>query len=121
MAFWKDKAGKPVTRKEFMERWKEGMSRVTPLQQIKAQILFQWITIIGLICGIGVSIWMFDKLWWVLIILVAAIGNTLFGLIGMYQRKNILFYHDNLMKQAIDISPIVNGGDNRGKPNPYAS
>jgi uncharacterized membrane protein YdbT with pleckstrin-like domain len=121
MAFWKDKAGKPVTRKEFMERWKEGMSRVTPLQQIKAQILFQWITIIGLICGIGVSIWMFDKLWWVLIILVAAIGNTLFGLIGMYQRKNILFYHDNLMKQATNVVSTSNENSNGGKFNPYAN
>ena len=96
---WKDKEGKEVSRKEFMERWKKGIASVTPLQQVKSQILFTYITIIGLLCGIVVSIWKFSTLWWLGIILLAGLGNTIVGLVGMYQKKFQLQNIEEILKQ----------------------
>jgi hypothetical protein len=96
---WKDREGKEVSRKEFIERWKKGIAMVTPLQQTKSQIFFTYITIIGLLCGIVVSIWQFKTLWWLAIILLAGLGNTIIGLIGIIQKRNQLERVEKMIKE----------------------
>lgn len=101
MKVWTDREGKKVTGKEFMQRWAEGVKSVTPIQQVRSQILFSYITIIGLLCGIVVSIMFWSKMWWVFIILLAAIGNTVVGLIGIYQRYTALKNIEEIMKGGL--------------------
>lgn len=83
---WYDKEGKEVGWNEFKTRWKRGIAQVTPLQQTKSQLLFSWITVIGISCGIIVSIWKLSTLWWLGIILLAGLGNTIVGIVGIYQK-----------------------------------
>jgi hypothetical protein len=98
---WKDREGKEVTWSEFKTRWKSGIQKVTPSQQVKSQILFTYITIIGLLCGIVVSIWKFSTLWWLGIILLAGLGNTIVGLVGIYQKKFQLQKYEDIIKEQI--------------------
>ena len=88
--FWKDKQGNKLTRKEFMSRWKVGIQMVTPLQQVRIQVRSTKISLIGIIAGIGVSIYKFENLWWVLLILLGVLGVTSMQLVGMIQKRNIL-------------------------------
>ncbi len=88
--FWKDKQGNKLTYKQFMERWKQGIQKVTPLQQIKIQVRSTKLSLIGIVAGIGVSIWKIENLWWVLLILLGVLGVTSMQLVGMIQKRNIL-------------------------------
>ncbi len=90
MKFWKDKEGNKLTRKEFFDKWKQGIQKVTPLQQARIQIRSTKISLIGIVAGIGVSIYKFENLWWVLLILLGVLGVTSMQLVGMIQKRNIL-------------------------------
>lgn len=90
-----------IDGKEFFSRWKAGINAVTPLEQTRSQLVFSWITIIGILCGIIVSIISVKNLWWLLIILIAALGNSIVGTIGIYQKYNILLQHKKLMDVAL--------------------
>ena len=83
----KDKQGNEITRKEFMQRWKQGIEGITPLQQTTTQIKSTWIIIFGLLAGIIISIMNLKTLWWLLIILTGGLGNTAMQIIGLYQKK----------------------------------
>lgn len=96
MKILKDKQGNKLTRKEFMERWKKGIEMITPLQQVTFQIRSTWIMLVGVVCGIGISLYAIDTLWWLLFILVGALGNTGVQQIGLYQ-KRIVFEKQNEM------------------------
>ncbi len=108
MKLWKDQSGKWITGTEFIQRYKQGISKVTPLQQSEGQLFFTYITLIGMLCGIVMSIFAWSKLWWVVIILVAGLGNTIIGGIGIYQKVKILRQHDAMFKQAIAKSQQAN-------------
>ena len=87
--------------KGFMERWKDGIQKVTPLQQTNSQILFTYIIIVGLICGIGASLIAWKKLWWVIIILLGALLNTYISLISLKQKRQVLVKVEEVMKGGI--------------------
>lgn len=89
MAFWIDKQGNKLTFSEFRTRWKEGINRVTPQQQLDAQIRFTWLTLIGIMAGIIVTSYNFKTMWWLTIILVAAFANTGVGMVGLWQKRNM--------------------------------
>jgi len=88
--FWKDKEGKKLTFKEFMQRWKEGIESVDALAQTKMQIWSSIIMVTGIVCGIVVSLFAFKVMWWVFIILVAALGNVAVQLLSLWQKKKLL-------------------------------
>ena len=54
------------------------------------QIKSMYITIIGLLCGIVITLIAFKTLWWLFIILVGGLFNTSIQLIGIWQKKRIL-------------------------------
>lgn len=87
MKILKDKQGNKLSRKEFMERWKQGIEKITPLQQVGFQIRSTWIMLVGVVCGIGISLYAIDTLWWLLFILIGALGNTTVQQIGLYQKR----------------------------------
>ncbi len=98
--FWKDKEGNKLTRKQFFDKWKEGIQKVTPLQQTRIQVRSTKISLIGIFGGIGVSIWKFENLWWVLLILIGVLGVTSIQLLGMVQKRNILENIEKLKEEA---------------------
>lgn len=106
MKFWKLPNGEWISFSEFMKRWKKGMKEVVtkmPLaSQVKQQMRFTKIMIFGMCCGIIVSLFDIKTLWWLTIILVGAVGNSLVQLIALTQQKINLedaIEIENLMKR----------------------
>jgi len=96
MTFWKDKQGNELTFKEFMSRWKKGIEGVTALQQLKMQINSMYIMIIGLICGIVITLIAPGRLWWLTIILFGGLFNIVIQYLGVWQKKKML---ENIEKE----------------------
>lgn len=96
------KAGEQISWREFMKRWKDGINKVTPMQQIEIQVKFTWLTVIGLILGLAVTIWKWQTFWWVAIILLAGLGNTAVTMIGMYQKLWAFRMIEEQMKGGIE-------------------
>ena len=106
MKIWTDKAGKRIDAKEFLERWKEGMKGITPLQQMKSMQTGYFIMIAGTIFGIVVSI--ITKIWWLLIILL---GNLLINgtsALGNWQKIKQLTMLEKQMK-SFELKPEEQG------------
>ena len=103
MTFWTDKQGNKLTFKQFMSRWKEGINKVSPLEQTRAQLVFSYITLVGIVCGIIATLFAYKTLWWLLIILIAALGNTWVSTIGIYQKYSHLKKIDLLIKQQQEV------------------
>lgn len=98
MKFWTDKQGNELTFKQFMKRWKSGLEGITQLQQAKGQISGTYITVLGIIFGIIVSFFNWQSFWWLIIILIGALINTLVGLLGLYQKYWQLKKIDQMFK-----------------------
>lgn len=81
---WKDRDGKEVTGKEFIERWKGGIEKVTAMQKTKMSILFNIIILIGVLIGIITAI--LTKVWWLLIVLIGAFGINIISFISILQQ-----------------------------------
>jgi len=90
MKIWTDKQGIKLTPTEFLKRWKKGLQGVTPLQQTQVQVKSTWIMIFGIMAGIVICIIGMDNLWWLLIILIGALGNTFVQQLGLWQKKTLL-------------------------------
>ena len=86
----RDKAGNYLTFKEYMARWRKGIEGITPLQQTNTQLYSTIIILIGLICGIVITIIAIKSYWWLLLVLVGAFGNTIVSYLGLWQKKQIL-------------------------------
>ena len=98
MTFWRDRDGKELTFQEFMSRWKEGIEGITPLQQTNTQLWGSTIMIIGILAGIIVSIVAFNNLWWVMIILIGALINSLIQFLGVLQKRIALKRIETIME-----------------------
>jgi hypothetical protein len=88
MKVWTDKAGKKITGKEFMERWKDGMTRVSPLQQIKITLISYTPVFLGILWGIIVTA--MSHTWWMFSILIGSLGISAVGAFGTLQRYLLL-------------------------------
>ena len=96
MKVFKDKKGKKLTASEFFSRWGEGIKQITPHQKIKFQLRGTFLILVGLVCGLVISIMAYDKLWWVAIILLGALMVNGVSYLSMWQQKKML---DNIQKQ----------------------
>lgn len=76
--------------KEFGRRFKEGVEAASPLSQTSAQMTFTKITMFGIALGFGVAIFYAKNLWWLAIILGAALGNTYVSYIALKQKYKLL-------------------------------
>lgn len=86
----RDKQGNQLTFKEFISKWKEGIEGITPIQQTKGQINSTWIMILGMVCGVVVMVFNLKTFWWVELILVAGMFNTIISLLGLKQKLKLL-------------------------------
>lgn len=82
------KTGEWVTWREFFKQWKEGMERITPLQQTITTQFGQVISLIGVFWGIIFSIRI--GYWWMGIILVGGLIVLGVQMLGTWQKKQIL-------------------------------
>ncbi len=82
----RDKQGNKLTTKEFFKRWGKGIEGITAIQKLRTQLMGTRITLIGLFCGLFISIYGWDKLWWVGIILSGAILTTGVQYLGFKQQ-----------------------------------
>ena len=96
---------KRLGHKEFFARWKQGIEGITPLQQAKGAYNSTWISILGIILGIIVTIVWIKTMWWLLIILLGALGNTLIMQLGNWQKIQLL-------KRMEDTINNLEGGQN---------
>ncbi len=83
-------SGETITGKEYLSRWKQGIQKVDIKYQTKIQIKSTMIIVVGILCGLVISAINFKTLWWLFIILLGALGNTVVQLIGLIQKKNLL-------------------------------
>ena len=95
--FWKDKEGNKLNFKEFINRWKKGIEKITPEQQIKSQLNSTMIILIGIVAGFIVSLFNFKNFWWGSIILLGAFGNTIIQYVSLYQKKKAFENLDNFI------------------------
>ena len=86
----KDKAGNQLTFKEYLQRWKAGINSLTPLQQTNISLQGIYIIILGLLCGIVISILGFKNLWWLMLILIGGLFNSIMQWVGLFQKKQML-------------------------------
>lgn len=93
--YWK------LGHKEFMKRAKEGAEAVTPLQQAKANLLGQWIVILGLSMGVIVTpVIKIKGIWvWGEVILVGTFIISIISLLSMYQRYWALKKQEEIIKR----------------------
>jgi hypothetical protein len=87
MYIWKDKEGKKLKPKEFFSRWKTGIKGVNVYQQTCMQVVSTIIMIVGILLGIVISLFFFKTTFWLTIILVGALGNTLVQFLALLQKK----------------------------------
>lgn len=104
MKVWKDRSGKWITPQEFSSRFKQGLVAVTPLQQVKTNLIGYVIIFLGVITGVITSI--INKQWWLLIILVGSTIITGTSFLGQIQRFISLKNIENMIK--MDDLPLVN-------------
>jgi len=94
MKFWKDKEGDKLTFKEFWGKWKDGVDNITPIQKLKTQITATRISLLGIFLGLIVTSIGYENLWWVAIILLGALINTVVQYLGLIQQRNSLLKHE---------------------------
>lgn len=96
--FWKDKKGKKLTLKQFLSRWKQGITELTPLQQTRIT-LWSFIPIFaGLIWGIVVTF--LGGTFWLMLILIGSFPITAIQFLSNIQKFKSQKKIEELMKQA---------------------
>jgi len=104
--FWKDKEGNELSFNEFIEKWKSGVTNITPIQKLKTQLLGTKITLLGIFLGLCVSVYGWNNLWWVGIILTGAFINTAVQYLGLKQQLNMLKNMEQYEEE--DLGDILN-------------
>jgi len=85
-----DKLGNYLSWKEYWTRFKTGVEGITPFQQARMSYRSTWIILLGIVLGIVFASMSLANLWWLLVILIGALGNTMVQQIGNYQRLSLL-------------------------------
>jgi len=88
----KTKSGEEITWSEFMTRWKQGISDITPQQKAKSQLSGTWIQLVGITSGLIISLYNFKALWWVALILAGVWINTFIQLLSL--KSQLRFFKD---------------------------
>ncbi len=98
MNIWKNKAGKKLTGKEFISSWKEGIKKITPLQNIKVTLIGSFIILIGIIIGI-ITAYVYS-MWWLLIILIGSIIVQGLAFLGSIQKYMVFKNIEKIIREV---------------------
>lgn len=84
MKVWTDKDGNKLTLKEFKNRWKEGMMKVSMIQQLKVQLIGYSPIFFGIIWGMIISFRL--KQYWLFSILIGSLIISFFQFYSTMQK-----------------------------------
>jgi len=90
MKVWTDKQGNKLTAKEFMERWRQGIEGLTPLQVTNTHLHSLKVALLGVILGLYYSVMAFKQLYWLFVILLGSLGILLSQWVVIWQKKKAL-------------------------------
>lgn len=93
--------------KNFIERYKEGLLKITPQQQLEASQKGNWVALIGYVAGIIVMLFNLKSWWWIEFILVAGLFNHLIMMLGIWQKIKAF---RNIEKMMEDVEKELKGG-----------
>ena len=79
-----------IKQKGFLEKWKEGIQMISPLQSLQAQQKSNYVMLVGLVAGMIVMLWKLKDFWWVELILAASLFNQSMSMIGIWQKIKII-------------------------------
>jgi len=91
-----DKFGNKLTWKQFMARWKEGIQKVTPFQQIKVSMIGFVIVFVGIVWGLVVTF--LTHIWWLFVILIGSGFIASMQFLAILQKYVILSALEKQMK-----------------------
>jgi len=121
MKVWKDKDGKKITAKEFVKRFKEGLSEITPQQKIKNEARSTFIMLIGYISGL-VSLIVYRKLftvqWFTYALIIIFIGASYGQLMKWIVLRQQAKLFKNLGEDSLDLTKIFGGLEKEKLPIP---
>jgi len=93
-----DKLGNKLTTKEFFQRWKEGIEKITPLQQTRISLMGNFLVIVGVLIGLYTTFKL--GVWWLFIVLCGSLLLTSMGLLGILQKYFVLKRLNKLMEES---------------------
>ena len=91
------KTGERITYAEAYERFKIGMTKVTPLQMAEISNWGYYLVIGGIIFGVISTL--ITKAWWMAVILIGSLVLTAVGFLGNWQKVKALKTQDDMIKQ----------------------
>ena len=94
-----DKKGDKITWKEFFSRWKQGIQKVTPAQQMQANLFGYILVFAGIIWGIALSFKL--KQWWLFTVLLGSFIITSTTVLGIVQKYLIIRNIERQMKMEV--------------------
>ena len=85
---------------KFINKWKQGIENITPIQQLQSTQKGNWVMLVGIISGIVVMAFRAKDFWWIEIILVASLFNHSLMMIGIQQKIKLI---NNFEKGVQDV------------------
>ena len=79
-----------MDKPSFIQRWKQGIAMISPLQQLEATQKGHWVMLVGLLCGLVVLAFKLSTYWWGEIILIGALFNQIITMLGIRQKIKML-------------------------------
>lgn len=98
MKIWRDKSGKWIDAKEFFSRFKDGIEKITPLQQLQTQMFGMLLIFAGILFGLVVAFR--SELWWLFIVLCGSMIVFISQVIGILQRYIVLKAVEKMIKES---------------------
>lgn len=74
----------------FLNKWMQGIRDITPFQQARITYFNTYIMVFGILAGVIISFIGWEKLWWLGVILLAALFNTIIIQVSNYQKYHAL-------------------------------
>jgi len=108
MKVWTDRDGKRIDSTEFLKRFKEGVVKTSPLQQLRLQMWSSTPIFAGVLWGLVITF--MAKTYWLTLILIGVLPIQSITFLGMYQKYISLKKTEDLIKEANSIE--LNGGGN---------
>lgn len=88
LKIWTDREGRKLTAKEFIERFKEGVTQISPIQQARTSLVGQGIILGGVIFGLIVNL--VAHVWWLFVILLGSLIVVSTATLGAWQKFKVL-------------------------------
>lgn len=105
----KDKEGNKITTKEFMQRWKEGIQNITPIQKLQNDSRSTFVTLVGFIISLIALIVFRDQMpiswltYGLILIFVGSVWSN--GVKWLMIRQQVKLFK-NLDSQSLDLNSV---------------